>query len=192
MTNCIRLLCLASLVAVPAAAADTTFGLQAHLAVPTGTFGNAAHLDGRIGYGLGFHAPIDFGAGHVLRPRLDYLSWTRDGNGIRYKIDSLVVMADYNYFFTEDRGDGAFLIAGLGLHSTRRDTARTYQGTVRKSDTGASGLAYNLGVGYAFSRNVTLDVKYLGMDMKRQDYGAGGSDSGFMGQSVVATVGVTF
>lgn len=179
------------LAVLPMQAAETLFGLQAHVAYPTGTFGDATHLDRRVGFGLGFQVPIDFGAGHVLRPKLDYLTFNRDREGTRYKADSLMLLVDYNYYLEEQR-EGAYFIAGLGMHSTRRDVARVSTLSTQSHDGSSTGLCYNVGMGFAFTRNVALEVKYLGVDLGNINFKAPAVDSGFMGNSVAASLSFTF
>lgn len=182
---------LPALASAPLLAYETHFGLQGHLAVPTGTFGDAGHLDRKAGLGLGLEVPIDFGRGHVLRPNLDYLSFSRDSAGVSYRAEALVLMADYNYHFSGAR-EGAYFIAGLGVHSTRRDATRNFGAVPYKADSTGTGLAYDLGVGYAFTPNVSMEMKYLGLAMNRLNFRGMGSDGGFMGNSVVLSVGLTF
>ena len=179
------------LVPAPLLASETTFGFQGQVAIPTGTFGDAGHLDRKVGLGLGLQMPIDFGGGHILRPKLDYLSLSRDSSGINYKAEALVLLADYNYHFAGSR-EGAYLIAGLGLHSTRRNVTRTFGPLSAKADSTDTGFAYNLGLGYAFNPNVALEAKYLGLNLGTLGYGVLGTDAGFMGNSVVVSVGLTF
>jgi opacity protein-like surface antigen len=129
----------------------------------------------------------------VLRPKLDYLAFRRDGGGVRYRTDSILLMADYNYYLTEER-EGAYLIGGLGLHHTRRDVSRNLlvPGTAT-ADVGTTGLAYNLGLGLALSKNAALELKYLGMDMNALKYKQPGvTEGGFMGNGVVLSLSYTF
>lgn len=179
------------LASAPLAASETTFGFQGNLAIPTGTFGDHAHLDRKVGLGLGLQMPVDFGGGHVLRPTLDYLALSRDSAGVNYKADALVLLANYNFHFAGEK-EGAYLIAGLGLHSTRRTVTRTFAAVPVKNDTTDTGLAYNVGLGYGFTRNVALEVKYLGLNLGSLGFGVAGSDGSFMGNSVVVSVGLTF
>ncbi len=193
MSRTLRMLLSAPLLAAaPLAAAEASFGGQINLAKPVGTFSDSGHLDGRMGFGLGIQVPVDFGAGHVLRPRLDYLAFSRGGGNDRYKSDSLVVMADYTYFVAQE-AEGGYLIGGLGFHSTRLDVGKRFGPTQASAKSTRTGLAYAVGLGYAFNRNVTAEVKFLGLDMGRLDYSLPGtSDAGFMGNSIVASLGFRF
>jgi len=179
------------LAALPVLGVDTSFGIQAHVATPTGTFGNVDHLDRKVGLGLGFQLPLDFGGGQVLRPKLDYLSFSRDSDGIRYKSDSFIISADYNYYMSQEK-EGAYFIAGLGLHSTRVDASRVFDLVSGSSDRSKTGLYYNVGLGYAFNRTFALEVKYLGMDMGQVVYKPAGVDPSFMGNAIVASASFTF
>lgn len=188
-----RMLLLAPLLATaPLAAAEASFGGQIHLAKPLGTFSDAGHLDNRLGFGVGIQVPVDFGAGHVLRPKLDYLTFNRGSGDRRYKADSFLLMADYNYFIAEE-AEGAYLIAGLGFHSTRLDAARTFGPLSASGRRTHSGLAYNVGLGYAFNKNVGVELKYLGMDMGELSYNLPRTyDTGFMANSIVGTLSFKF
>ncbi len=193
MSRSLRMLLSAPLLAAaPLAAAEASFGGQINLAKPLGTFSDSGHLDGRMGFGLGIQVPVDFGAGHILRPRLDYLTFSRGGGNNRYKSDSLVAMADYTYFVAQE-AEGGYLLAGLGFHSTRLDAAKRFGPTQTSAKSTHTGLAYAVGLGYAFNRNVTAEVKFLGLDMGRLDYALPGtSDSGFMANSIVGSLGFRF
>ncbi|WP_306600677.1 outer membrane beta-barrel protein [Geothrix sp. 21YS21S-2] len=188
-----RMLLLAPfLAAAPLAAAEASFGGQIHLAKPLGAFSDSGRLDNRLGFGLGIQAPVDFGAGHILRPKLDYLAFSRGGGDRRYKADSLLLMADYTYFVAEE-AEGGYLIAGLGFHSTRLDAAKTFGPVTARGRKTHNGLAYNVGLGYAFNRNVGMEVKYLGMDMGELGYNLPGAyDAGFMANAIVGTLSFRF
>ena len=186
-----RTLLVPFLAALPVLGAETSAGLELHLASPTGRFGDGAHLDRKVGVGVGLQLPIDFGSGHLLRPKAEYLVFNRGGGGDRYKTDALILAVDYDYFFTEPR-EGAYLLAGLGIHSTRRGAQRTVALVTTTSTDRATGLFYNFGLGYAFSRNVGLEVKYVGLDLSELRYRPVGVDPSFMGNAVVATLGFTF
>lgn len=176
----------------PMVAAEAAFGAQAHLAKPMGTFSNGGHLDNRIGLGLGIQVPVDFGAGHVLRPRLDFMSFSRNSGDIRYKTDSVLLLADYNYYVAEER-DGAYLIAGIGLHSTRLDATKPVGPLKANGRMTTTGFAYNVGLGYAFNRNVAMELRYQGMDMGALNYNLGrAGDSAYMANSLVGSIGFTF
>lgn len=180
------------LAALPAAGADVSFGFQVHAGLPVGTFGDDAHLDRKAGFGLGFQVPVDFGAGHFLKPRLDYLAFRRGDGALEYRTDTLLLRADYNYFFEEEH-QGTYFIAGLGVHSTRRKAERFFNAVTAKADDGTTGLAYDLGLGYAFTPNAALEVTWLGMNMGPLPFkNLSARDAGFMGNTVLATFSYRF
>jgi hypothetical protein len=180
------------LAAAPLSAAEASFGGQIHLAKPLGTFADAGHLGDRLGFGLGIQVPVDFGAGHMLRPKLDYLAFNRGSGDRRYKADALLLMADYTYFVAE-AAEGGYLIAGLGFHSTRLDATKTFGPLAASGVRTHTGLAYNVGLGYAFNRNVGMEVKYLGMDLGELGYNVPGAyDAGYMANSIVGTLSFRF
>ena len=80
----------------------------------------------------------------------------------------------------------------MGLHSTRRDATRPFAGVNQSTDGSASGFAYNLGLGYAFSPNLALELKYTGLNLGTLQYKQAGTDPSFMANTVVATVSLTF
>lgn len=184
-----------TLAVLPALASDSTsftaFGIQAHIAHPTGGLGSNDNLDRKTGLGLGLQMPIELGDGHVLRPKVDFLSYNRDDSGIRYKVESLSLLLDYN-FFPEFRREGAYFIAGAGLHSTRRDATRTFAGTAVSASDSGSGFAYNVGLGYAFNPNVALELKYMGLDLGDLRFNGQTPDKSFMANSVVASLSFLF
>jgi opacity protein-like surface antigen len=186
-------LLLSLLTTVPALASDafTNFGIQAHVAHPTGTLGNATNLDRKTGLGLGLQLPITLGEGHVLRPKVDYLACNRETGGSRYKLETLSLLVDYT-FYPEYRREGVYFIAGAGLHSSRRDLTRSFAGVALDASDSGSGLAYNLGMGYAFNPNVALELKYLGLDQGDMKFAGQPAEKGFMGNAVVASLSFLF
>jgi hypothetical protein len=175
----------------PALALETSFGLQGQIFRPVGAFAAQERLNRDFGFGAGFHVPIDFGAGQVLRPRFDYLDLRRDSDGIRYRTASMILSVDYTHFFEGVR-EGAYFIGGLGLHSTSRDVTRPFT-RVASSKGSATGLYYNVGLGYAPKPNFGLELTYVGLDMPPVHFpGANPSDPRFMGNGLAATVSFTF
>ncbi|BDU72976.1 outer membrane beta-barrel protein [Mesoterricola silvestris] len=193
MSPSTRMLLIAPLLAAaPLAAAEAGFGAQLHLAKPLGTFSDARHLDNTLGWGLGLMVPVDFGAGQGLRPKLDYLSFRRGAGDQRYKADALLLMADYTCFVA-DEAEGGYVFAGLGLHSTRLDATRGIGPLVTGARHTHTGFAFNVGLGYAFTRNFTFEVKYLGMDMGRLAYTLPATtDPSFMANAIVGSLGYKF
>ena len=183
----------AALAAAPAAAGEPGFGGQFNLAFPMGREADRWHMDGKPGLGLGLQVPIEFGGGHVLKPRLDYLVFSRDSQGSSYKQNALVALADYNRYFTDNVRDGAYLLAGLGFHSTGRKLSGNFGnlGLPAASRTG-TGLAYELGVGLALTRSVALELRYLGLGLNDVSSQGRVVDGGFQGSSLIASVGFSF
>jgi opacity protein-like surface antigen len=192
MNHRTRLLPVLLLCAAPLAAQEAGLGAQIHVFKPVGTFADRDHLDGRTGLGLGVQVPIDFGAGHVLRPRLDYLAGKRDNAGTRYDTRSWVLMADYVYHVAQEK-EGAYVFGGLGLHSSRISASRTWGLAAAETRATTTGLAYALGLGYAFNRNLAVEAKFQGLDMGRMAFRQGfPADAGYFANSVVGTVSFTF
>ncbi len=170
---------------------EAEFGLQAHLAMPTGKFGDGNHLDRKSGTGVGIKIPVDFGLGQILKPKLDYLTWRRDDGSHHYQANTLMLLVDYNHYLAEEKA-GLFFVAGLGVHSTRHEMTRTLVAVPVSARERSTGVAYNFGLGYSFNKHVALEVKYLGMDLGELKNAALAVDSGFMANSVVATLSCTF
>ena len=181
------------LATMPAVAAEPGFGGQFNLAFPTGREADRDHLDGKPGLGLGIQVPIEFDGGRVLKPRLDYLAFSRNSQGTSYRQNSLVALAEYNHYFSGINRDGAYLIGGLGFHSTERKVSGNFQnlGLPAASRT-STGLAYDLGLGLALNRTAALEIRFLGLGLNELRSQGRVVDAGFQGNSVVASLSVTF
>lgn len=107
-------LALASCVSL--SAQDFRPGVHGGLNIPVGDLSDA--LDARLGFTIGGHLGIDYGAGHELRPRLDFTTyeggWHPVGNNkfTKNSITALTLGADYVYY-TEQRPVGFYLVMGL-------------------------------------------------------------------------------
>jgi len=189
LLSCVALLALVA--ASPARATDLTVGLQGHFAIPSGKAADNTHLDGKTGFGLGLNFPVDLGNGHVFRPKVDYIAFNRETMGITSKSDTISVIADYNYYFAGQR-QGAYLIAGLGYNSTKREISGTVYGLKASVDATTSGLAYNFGLGFAFNKTVALELKYMGADLPDFKYNGYTVDTSYTANAIVASVSITF
>lgn len=176
---------------VPAQAQVRAFGLQAHLAIPSGKAADDMHLDGKTGFGFGVTFPVDFGGGHVFRPKVDYMAFSRETMGITSKSDTISVLADYNFHFS-GRRQGAYLIAGLGYNSTRREISGTVYGIKASVDTTTNGLAYNFGLGFAFSPKMALEAKYMGAELPDFKYNGYTVDTSYTANATVLSLSITF
>jgi len=183
----------AGLAAIPAVAAEPGFGAQFNLAFPMGREADRDHMDGKPGLGLGLQVPIDFEGGRVLKPRLDYLAFSRNAQGASYRQNSLVALAEYNHYFGGTSREGAYLIGGLGFHSTERKVSSNFRGLgLPAASRTSTGLAYDLGLGLALNRSTALELRFLGLglnEVRTQDRVV---DGGFQANSVVASLSLTF
>jgi opacity protein-like surface antigen len=168
-------------------AQEAHFGLQLHLAKPTGKAGDTDHLDGKMGFGVGAQVPVYFSGGNVFRPKLDYVTFSRDSNGINQKATTLALIADYNRYFNGTR-EGGYLILGLGFHNTKREVS----GYGISVDTTDTGLAYNLGIGFTLSKSAALEFKYMGAELGDFKYQGILVDSSYAANAFVASVSFTF
>lgn len=161
-----HLLPILALVAAPAFAQDTHFGLQGGIILPQGDFKDV--VDSKIGFGIGVHVAIDFKGGHVLRPRLDYTTTQGTLSELGLSIDNKVTVttlgADYNYFVSGKATEGFYLIAGLGYANTK--LASSFQGLSASKTEGAFAMAF--GAGYQFTPNLGSALRYT---TTRPDFG---------------------
>ena len=147
------LVCLATVLWTGAAlaAADTSFGLQAGVLMPTG---DLAKLTGdSVGMSIGAHLLVDLGGGHTVRPRLDFASFP--GQTGYFKFQSFSGGADYVYFTQAKLNQGYYLVAGAGIAANSYETfeplySRSYNNPY---------LA--LGAGYQFNARIGLEFRYL-------------------------------
>jgi hypothetical protein len=180
---------------IPSLAQESGFGLQAHLAMPLGKIADSEHLDQKNGLGVGIYFPVyvPCECGWVLRPKLDYLRSNRQSQGITARISTLSVIVDVNFYLSGSPFWGPYLIAGVGLNSSKRELGGSLYG-LPSTTAGSSdfSLAYNVGLGYQFSRAFQGEVKYFGADLKDFTYMGRVVEAGYLGKSVVLSIGRTF
>ena len=192
MSNLLRTLSLSACLApLPVLGWDGTLGLQAHIVKPMGRLAEPGHLDDRPGYGFGIQLPMDFGGGHVLRPRVDYFVDSKDSQGVKYRLNTLTVLAEYN-FCLDRYGQGPYVIAGAGLNGSRRDLKGLVPGETGFTDVSTTGLAYAFGVGWAFNGSVGVEVRYLGAELGDFRYRDVDWDPRFTGNLLVGSLTFTF
>lgn len=143
----------AASLAMPATAQDLRFGVQAHASLPMGDLKDA--VDSKAGIGVGLHLTVDFGQGHVLRPRLDYVAFP-DATvySVKNRVNDLSLGADYLYMI-EGR-TGCYVLGGLSANRWKFDAE---VGGLSFS-TSTTKLGYALGTGYAFNENVSLELRF--------------------------------
>ena len=115
------------LLALPALAQSSTqMGIQASFLRPQSDILRSA-VDDKTGLDVGVHGALDFGGGHLLRPRLDYLHFpTRTdtySGGITsdYKLNGLSLGVDYLYHL-ERATRGFYVLAGLAVTRWKIET----------------------------------------------------------------------
>lgn len=155
-----------------ASAQDLKWGGQLTLSLPQGDTGNKQNLDGKPGFGLGFHALVDLKNGHAIVPRFDYLMYANgspDPNhwapGVELKNRLMMLGVDYQYHFTGKLDQGPYLLGGLA-----------YGDMEYKAEKGGASIAASakapvlaLGGGYQFSPRVGLELRYLSATFKPND-----------------------
>ena len=133
---------------------------------------------------LGANLAIDFGAGHVLRPRLDYTSYKKsDAQGVAGLEDKARVLslgADYLYYPAQDP-KGFYFIAGLGYTQVKFE--QSYAGV--SADTTKGGLGWGAGAGWQFTSLLGAELRYTSSHIN-----TGGNPSTFAADAI--NVGVTF
>lgn len=136
-------------------------GGQLTVSSPQGDLAKKEFLDGEIGYGAGLHIFVPIKGGSAIVPRLDYTLYKRTQEvqdvDIDYKINTLMVGADYEYFVSGKAGDGFYLSLGLGYSSLKWEIS-TGAGSINET----KGTLYLAGgAGYAFGRNAGLELRYV-------------------------------
>lgn len=159
------------------AARDVAFGFQAGIAFPAGPIRQDGIKAG--GPSLGFHALVDLGGGHALRPRLE---WTRNrgdhseilAGGAPAVLRStgaartFSLGADY-LFHPLGRVEGFYALAGLSLDAHRFDNTSTVDAV---GGPGAAPLVQgrsavsqvrpglHVGLGWQFNRSLGLELRH--------------------------------
>jgi len=158
---------------------DFRFGAQVHGNIPNGDLNDA--VDSKLGVGGGFHGTFDLEEGHMIRPRLDYTLFPEATvKAIRSKVKDLSLGADYLYFLS-GKPRGAYVTAGLALHSW--NVERAAAGVAFSGNSNKLGLAF--GGGYNFNASFGAELRLVSTK-----YAASGTD--FSANSIQAGVTVRF
>jgi len=168
-----------ALVAAPAFAQDAHFGLQGGISMPQSDAKD--FVDSKMGYGLGIHVAFDLKGGHMVRPRLDYV--TTSGSiiaGVDTKVVTTTLGVDYNYYISGKATEGFYLIAGLGFSKTKLEISAPGYGS---ADDDKTALAMAFGCGYQFTPMVGADLRYTTTEP---------SDNGVKFKNEAINIGVTF
>lgn len=135
-------------------AQEVRYGVQGHISLPMGDLKDA--VDDKAGIGGGIHLTVDFGQGHLLRPRVDYTAFP-DANvfsGMTNKVNDLSLGLDYLYLL---EGRTGFYVTG-GLSADRWKVQSDVSGLSYTNNT--TKLGYALGAGYAFNENLSLEARF--------------------------------
>lgn len=127
------------------------FGIKAGVALPMGTFGDAAGLGIHAGAHLGFPMTDNLG----LRFDADYGYYS--GEGAVDKVTLLGGVANLMLNIPTESGFKPYVFGGLGFYNWKFD-----RGTLPSVD--ASDLAFNVGAGYDFtmgSRSWFTELRFL-------------------------------
>lgn len=154
--------------AAPLQAQEVRYGLQIHGNVPMGDLKGAA--DSKVGFGGGGHMTIDFGEGHLLRPRLDYVVYPENkafggSASVKSKVSDASLGLDYIYDFGGKDG-GFYLTAGLAWHRWKAeyDYAVPADGgsVVSSTDSSTSSkIGVAAGAGFNFNTSFSVEARYV-------------------------------
>jgi hypothetical protein len=153
-------------------AQDVRYGLQVHGNLPMGDLKNAA--DSKVGFGGGAHMTIDFGDGHSLRPRLDYVVYPENkaftdaafGSSAygKSKVSDASLGFDYIYDFGGKDG-GFYLTAGLAWHRWKAQYDYAVKvGNITVSDSSSSTsskVGAAAGAGFNFNPTFGVEARYV-------------------------------
>lgn len=152
-------------------AQDVRYGLQVHGNLPMGDLKEAT--DSKVGFGGGAHMTIDFGDGHILRPRLDYVLYPEFTNlaaSTKFKAKDMSLGLDYIYDFGGKDG-GFYLTGGVAWHRWTVDynyavlagpiiTSGTLSSTTSKAGVAA-------GAGFNFNPSFGVEARYVATKFKQ-------------------------
>ncbi|MBL0312400.1 MAG: outer membrane beta-barrel protein [Holophagaceae bacterium] len=156
-------------------AQDVRYGLQVHGNLPMGDLKEAA--DSKAGFGGGAHMTIDFGEGHLLRPRLDYVVYPENkafgsSANASSKVSDASLGFDYIYDFGGKDG-GFYLTAGLAWHRWKAEYDFAVPGggiTVSGRSTSTSNKAgAAAGAGFNFNPSFGVEARYVATKFKQGD-----------------------
>jgi hypothetical protein len=145
-------LLLAGGMALSAQEAQPSFGAAVSLVNPMGTMADVVGP----GFSVGAFYEMPFGSSYALRGTLEYAMFTAKEIGdIKSSMSHIGAIADALWYFGEARK--GYGLAGLGYYS---QTVTVEVGGSSRS-TSDSGIGYNIGGGYWFSKNLGAEVKYI-------------------------------
>ncbi len=177
-------LLLATCLAGPLAQADGprwSIGFGLNISQPMGDFNT--DTDNQPGHGFGWYLPMDFGGGHVLRPKWE---WTR--HNLRTFADSVVRVengqvyipdsrrgttleshglgADYLYYFQgSSRKRGPYVLAGVAVDFWQRDQDDHQKVTIVNVQPGGTTV---IAQDYVIPRSSSLTAQFgIGMQLSR-------------------------
>lgn len=142
--------------ALPLAAAEVDFGVQAAASLPTSNLSDNAY----VGVQGGGHMRWDFSHGHGIMFRADLAVYPQNGGT---SVNGFAVAADYTYHL-EGHHTGLYVLGGLSQASYH-----TSFSSYSRSD---SGLGFDVGAGYDIDRHVGLQARYTSYSFTGLTYSA--------------------
>ncbi len=143
------------------------FGFGFHFSQPLGDL--KTDLEDRAGFGFSLNMPMDYGRGHVLRPRWDITvhSFPRYRTLDNHRDSNLTAMTlgmDYMLYLSGRSSIGPYLLGGVGVDFWSLDLRDDdyyydhYYDHDRRSENSTS-FCSTLGMGFQFSRRMALEFK---------------------------------
>jgi hypothetical protein len=143
-----------ALTAGAARAEEPRFGVQVHGNIPAGDLKDA--VDSKLGVGGGAHMTYDFGLGHMVRPRIDYVFFPEATvSTIKNKVNDLSLGVDYLYFL-DGKPTGLYFTGGLSFNHWSVDVNSAGKDLSDSSNK----FGFAAGVGYNFNRSFGAEFRF--------------------------------
>jgi hypothetical protein len=127
------------------------YGVQGLVNIPLGDLKD--FVDSKPGPGVGVHGTFDLGAGHMLRPRLDFSIYPEANLGtVHHKANVLSLGGDYLYFVA-GKPEGLYLTGGISAMRWSFDTQADSWSTTK--------LGVAIGVGYQWNATVGTEGRFV-------------------------------
>lgn len=151
------------------------FGFGFHFSQPMSDLKKDA--DNQPGFGFSFSMPMNYGQGHVLRPRWDltvhnvktgYDPYLTTNGSVVFRdrrtttLSSMTLAMDYQYYLARNIRQGPYLIVGAGVDfwNRSRDRYDPYWDHYYEDDSeSSSSFVGTVGFGIQFSRRMALEVR---------------------------------
>jgi len=130
------------------------------------------------GFGVGVQTACDLGGGNAIVPRLDYLYATDSTSAAAVSLSAtaniFTLGADYNYYFSQRTGKGAFLLAGLGVAAATIDLSGSSEGASASTSNHQTVIYPEAGLGYQFTPHLGAELLYKDLNFQNVNLVVGG------------------